>query len=292
MGNKISAINGVKSSDFYAPGNAVNEIWIDKHELVSRLPFGDSDLGQASWPLHDWPKIPWHQFIIPLKRDLESVQCPSMASNTTAYFEYEGVNYTITPPLPNIYLFQETANHRILNIFVVTIGIAALEASFFCWYLFLYDIKELYRRIESSRSLPLGLVDPDLLPQNVTKWPWRLVKESSMPWCVISGIVCGLSSIVLATIELNLLPVCLVFFFSQLILVCCSTLIGSIYLARSVSRAAARKESDEVDIATEIATATTFIRCAQRLLESIDISVLVERLSVPEVDSQQTERKA
>lgn len=80
MGNKVSAVHGVKSPDFYTPGNAVNEIWIDKVELASRLPFGDSDLGQAEWPLHDWPKIPWHQFIIPLKqkRNHEALQTGDM----------------------------------------------------------------------------------------------------------------------------------------------------------------------------------------------------------------------
>lgn len=82
MGN-VSSIHGVKTPDFYAPGNAVNEIWIDKFELVSRLPFGDSDLGQASWPPHDWPKIPWHQFIIPLKRDLDAMENATTTTTTT-----------------------------------------------------------------------------------------------------------------------------------------------------------------------------------------------------------------
>lgn len=70
MGHNVSAIAGVKSSNFYEQGNAINEIWVDDVELISRLPFGDSDLGQAGWPKGGWPKIPWHQFIIPLKRDL------------------------------------------------------------------------------------------------------------------------------------------------------------------------------------------------------------------------------
>jgi hypothetical protein len=70
MGHNISSINGVKSDNFYEHGNGINEIWVDDLEVISRLPFGDSDLGQAGWPAGNWPKIPWHQFIIPLKRDL------------------------------------------------------------------------------------------------------------------------------------------------------------------------------------------------------------------------------
>ncbi|KAJ5084721.1 hypothetical protein NUU61_009300 [Penicillium alfredii] len=69
MGHKFSAIHGVKSDHFYEPGNAINEIWVGDVEVVSRLPFGDSDLEQAGWPEGNWPKIPWHHFIIPLKRD-------------------------------------------------------------------------------------------------------------------------------------------------------------------------------------------------------------------------------
>ena len=68
MGHKVSVIHGVRSEDYYKPGNAVNEIWIGHLELISRLPFGDSDMGQAGWPHGGFPKIPWHNFIIPLKR--------------------------------------------------------------------------------------------------------------------------------------------------------------------------------------------------------------------------------
>lgn len=70
MGNKVSAVHGVKSDHFYDQGNAVNEIWVGDVEVISRLPFGDSDLEQAGWPPGDFPKIPWHHFIIPMhKRD-------------------------------------------------------------------------------------------------------------------------------------------------------------------------------------------------------------------------------
>jgi hypothetical protein len=68
MGNKVSAIHGVKSDHYYEKGNGINEIWVGDVELISRLPFGDSDLAQAAWPIGGWPKIPWHNFIIPLKR--------------------------------------------------------------------------------------------------------------------------------------------------------------------------------------------------------------------------------
>ncbi|KAJ5758074.1 uncharacterized protein N7511_006768 [Penicillium nucicola] len=53
---------------FYDQGNAINEIWIGDVEVISRLPFGDSDLEQAGWQKNSWPKIPWHQFIIPLRK--------------------------------------------------------------------------------------------------------------------------------------------------------------------------------------------------------------------------------
>lgn len=71
MGNKFSAVNGVRSSNFYEPGNGVNEIWVGDLEIVSRLPFGDSDMAQAGWPKGDYPKIPWRPFIIPLKGTVE-----------------------------------------------------------------------------------------------------------------------------------------------------------------------------------------------------------------------------
>lgn len=67
MGNRISAAHGVRSPNLFSPGNAVNEIWFDNVEVISRLPFGDSDMGQAAWPKNDYPKIPWHPFIIPLR---------------------------------------------------------------------------------------------------------------------------------------------------------------------------------------------------------------------------------
>lgn len=71
MGHKVSVVHGVKSDDFFKSGNAINEIWLGRLEIISRLPFGDSDLGQAGWRSGGFPKIPWHNFIIPLKRRAE-----------------------------------------------------------------------------------------------------------------------------------------------------------------------------------------------------------------------------
>ncbi|KAL4918280.1 hypothetical protein BDW62DRAFT_66771 [Aspergillus aurantiobrunneus] len=72
MGQKLSVVKGVKSENFTQPGNAVNEIWVGDTEIISRLPFGDNDMEQASWPKKGMPKIPWHNFIIPMKRGLET----------------------------------------------------------------------------------------------------------------------------------------------------------------------------------------------------------------------------
>ncbi|KAL4778956.1 hypothetical protein BJX76DRAFT_342141 [Aspergillus varians] len=80
MGQKISVVNGVKSENYTQPGNAVNEIWVGNTEIISRLPFGDSDMEQAGWPKKGMPKIPWHNFIIPMKRAL-STSAPSTTYN-------------------------------------------------------------------------------------------------------------------------------------------------------------------------------------------------------------------
>lgn len=72
MGHKFSAVNGVKSENYTQPGNAINQIWAGDTEIISRLPFGDSDMEQAGWSEKGAPKIPWHNFIIPLKRGATS----------------------------------------------------------------------------------------------------------------------------------------------------------------------------------------------------------------------------
>ncbi|RAL00410.1 uncharacterized protein BO80DRAFT_97045 [Aspergillus ibericus CBS 121593] len=74
MGQKLSAIHGVKSEDYHKPGNAINEVWLGNVELISRLPFADSDMAQAAWPKGQFPKIPWHNFIIPWKRGTSTVK--------------------------------------------------------------------------------------------------------------------------------------------------------------------------------------------------------------------------
>ncbi|OQD75052.1 hypothetical protein PENDEC_c008G02845 [Penicillium decumbens] len=95
MGHKVSVVHGVKSDNFYEQGNAINEIWVDDVEVISRLPFGDSDLEQASWS-ENWPKIPWHQFIIPLKREVNTVIDIVMADNTTCTPAPQAIDYLLT----------------------------------------------------------------------------------------------------------------------------------------------------------------------------------------------------
>lgn len=68
MGHKVSVVRGVKSDHFYEQKNGINEIWVGDVEVISRLPFGDSDQEQASWPAGGIPKIPWHHFIIPFQK--------------------------------------------------------------------------------------------------------------------------------------------------------------------------------------------------------------------------------
>ncbi|KAJ5367613.1 hypothetical protein N7541_001554 [Penicillium brevicompactum] len=81
MGHKVSVVRGVKSDHFYNQQNGINEIWVGDVEVISRLPFGDSDQEQSSWPPGGVPKIPWHHFIIPLhKRD----DLGNMASQNTS----------------------------------------------------------------------------------------------------------------------------------------------------------------------------------------------------------------
>ncbi|KAJ5328310.1 hypothetical protein N7452_008700 [Penicillium brevicompactum] len=50
MGHKVSVVRGVKSDHFYNQQNGINEIWVGDVEVISRLPFGDSDQEQSSWP--------------------------------------------------------------------------------------------------------------------------------------------------------------------------------------------------------------------------------------------------
>lgn len=74
MGNKLSAVNGVRSPNFFEPGNGANEVWVGDVEVISRLPFGDSDMAQAAWPKGEFPKIPWRPFIIPLRATVDQAK--------------------------------------------------------------------------------------------------------------------------------------------------------------------------------------------------------------------------
>lgn len=104
MGHKFSAVNGVRSPNFYEPGNAVNEIWMGDLEIISRMPFGDSDMAQAGWPKGDWPKIPWRPFIIPLRagikaatksRDLQSAASLPSLTWTKSFLKIPDVNVAV-----------------------------------------------------------------------------------------------------------------------------------------------------------------------------------------------------
>lgn len=120
MGHKFSAVHGVKSGNFYHQGNAINEIWLGDVELVSRLPFGDSDLGQAGWPEGSWPKIPWHQFIIPLKRSVEVTSNSTMATN--------GMMSTNPQPNESVWtalsrsLFKDISVNFLAGVLLVSVG--------------------------------------------------------------------------------------------------------------------------------------------------------------------------
>ncbi|KAJ6144320.1 hypothetical protein N7470_008215 [Penicillium chermesinum] len=56
MGHNVSVINGVRSENFYEQRNGIHEIWT----WANRAGLGSGR------------RIPWHQFIIPLKRDITS----------------------------------------------------------------------------------------------------------------------------------------------------------------------------------------------------------------------------
>lgn len=86
MGQKLSVVSGVRSENFTQPGNAVNEIWVGNTEIISRLPFGDNDMEQAGWPENGMPKIPWHNFIIPMKRALNT------SANYSCSFDWSNIS--------------------------------------------------------------------------------------------------------------------------------------------------------------------------------------------------------
>lgn len=119
MGSKFSVVSGVKSENFYEQGNAINEIWFGDVELLSRLPFGDSDLEQSGWPAGGWPKIPWHQFIIPLKRDLHAITNATMSGNSSiCCYAREDLSLSCLPGL-----WSEKFGSYVFGILLTTLGI-------------------------------------------------------------------------------------------------------------------------------------------------------------------------
>lgn len=153
MGNKISAVHGVKSDHFYDQGNAVNEIWVGDVEVISRLPFGDSDLEQAGWPKGDFPKIPWHHFIIPMQKRDE-------ASNTTANPSssvMNGTTCTCTDWLPDHgYLGMYTRIHPDAACLV---GAIFLLVAGCLWIYFTVRLCRAFRTWQSIREASLLLPD-------------------------------------------------------------------------------------------------------------------------------------
>ena len=144
MGNRISVRNGVRSPDIYQPGNAVNEIWIDDFELISRLPFGDSDMAQAGWPKGDYPKIPWRPFIIPLRaaigRAVKSVRdSPSSLSRRS-----------LVSSSPTEMLHMESS----INPWAILLVLSVL---FFLGPIVIYHVPRLYsKRYQQSACLRLA----------------------------------------------------------------------------------------------------------------------------------------
>ncbi|KAJ6000565.1 hypothetical protein N7481_000974 [Penicillium waksmanii] len=188
MGHNVSSVHGVKSSDIYAPGNAVNEIWVDNVELISRLPFGDSDLGQAGWPPDDWPKIPWHQFIIPLKRNLGALQNHTTAMETNVVVTCainmvtkEVVNCTttidtrettrcVTPLIFGV----DSAWASLLFLFSVVL----IEFGFFLLFLIAVMVVDGLRTLRIWTDCPLRIIPKLYQPQNVMIWARHSFKLS------------------------------------------------------------------------------------------------------------------
>ncbi|KAI5307954.1 hypothetical protein KEM55_006957, partial [Ascosphaera atra] len=150
MGNKVSTINGVRSSHFYEPGNAVNEIWLGDFELISHLPFGASDLDQSGWKKgQKYPMIPWKQFIIPLSaagegQGLAESQGPASGNATGAGGQSvarRGLSMLMSAPslsgMPMAENFKSVARNfkgRIVGQGRVVRVPDAQELDFICWF--------------------------------------------------------------------------------------------------------------------------------------------------------------
>ncbi|KOS42343.1 hypothetical protein ACN38_g6757 [Penicillium nordicum] len=153
MGNKVSAVHGVKSDHFYDQGNAVNEIWVGDVEVISRLPFGDSDLEQAGWPKGDYPKIPWHHFIIPMQKRDES-------SNTTtnpSSLAMDPTPHTCPSWLPDHgYLGMYTRIHPDAASFI---GALFLTFALLLWMYFTARLNRAFRTWQCVREASLRTPD-------------------------------------------------------------------------------------------------------------------------------------
>ncbi|KAJ5964228.1 uncharacterized protein N7479_004104 [Penicillium vulpinum] len=166
MGNKVSAVNGVKSDHFYDQGNAVNEIWVGDVEVISRLPFGDSDLEQAGWPPGGFPKIPWHHFIIPMhKRDEASDMTSNPSSGDT-----NAAHYTCQDWLPKDgYLGMYTGASPDFAYFA---GTVFLGISVFLHIYFLYSLVTAFVRWQDLRETSRLLPDPASGRRMANKYLW------------------------------------------------------------------------------------------------------------------------
>ncbi|KAJ5187638.1 hypothetical protein N7449_010632 [Penicillium cf. viridicatum] len=190
MGNKVSAVHGVKSDHFYDQGNAVNEIWVGDVEVISRLPFGDSDLEQAGWPKGDFPKIPWHHFIIPMqKRD--------DASNTTVNLSslaMNGTHCTCRDWLPEHgYLGMYTRIHPDA---AVMIGALFLLVAGFLWMYFTGRLCRAFRTWQCVREASLLHPDPVAVRRTANRDLWILLGEAYVVFVLsILCLVLGLPAI-------------------------------------------------------------------------------------------------
>ncbi|KAJ5503500.1 hypothetical protein N7463_006374 [Penicillium fimorum] len=187
MGNKVSAVNGVKSEHFYDQGNAVNEIWVGDVEIISRLPFGDSDLEQAGWPAGDFPKIPWHHFIIPMqKRD----EATNMTAKHTSFDMY-GTYCTCQDWLPKHgYLGMYTSASA--NV-AYLLGLLFLTVSTVLYISFLYRLVTAFRTWQDLREASHLLPDPDEVRRMGNRHLWirlgnAFIVFTLCVFCLVMGV--------------------------------------------------------------------------------------------------------
>lgn len=198
MGNKISAVHGVKSDHFYDQGNAVNEIWVGDVEVISRLPFGDSDLEQAGWPKGDFPKIPWHHFIIPMHKRDEGNNMTAKASS----WDMDGTYCTCRDWLPE---------HGYLGMYTRTsasaaylIGALFLLLAAFLWISFTCKLCNSFRAWKCLREASVLLPDPVAVRRtaNVDLWI-RLGQTYVVLFLSILSLVLGLPALAASTKKMD-----------------------------------------------------------------------------------------